>query len=64
MDITNFYAAPVDNQDVLDKYDVEYILVSSYERSDYYVDKAGLEAIADVVYANREGTIYKVREGE
>lgn len=64
VDITNFYADPVDNQDVLDKYDVEYILVSSYERSDYYVDKAGLEAIADVVYANREGTIYKVREGE
>ena len=64
VDIANFYANPVENQSVLDKYDVEYILISSYERSDYAIDKAGIEAIADAVYANREGTIYKVREGE
>ena len=64
VDIANFYANPVDNQSVLDKYDVEYILVSSYERTDYHVDKAGLESIADVVFSNWEGTIYKVKEGD
>lgn len=64
VDIANFYANPAENQSVLEKYDVEYILVSSYERSDYYVDKAGLEAIADVVFSNREGTIYKVKEDD
>ena len=64
VDIANFYANPVDNQSVLEKYDVEYILVSSYERTDYHVDKAGLESIADVVFSNWEGTIYKVKEGD
>ncbi len=64
VDIANFYASPEDYQDVLEKYDVEYILVSSYERADYQIDRDGLAAIADVVFANYEGAIYKVREGE
>ncbi len=64
VDIANFYASPEDYQDVLEKYDVEYILVSSYERADYQINRDGLAAIADVVFANYEGTIYKVREGE
>ena len=64
VDIANFYASPEDHQDVLEKYDVEYILVSSYERADYQIDRDGLAAIADVVFANYEGAIYKVREGE
>ena len=49
---------------MLEKYGVDYILVSSYERYDYGIDYAGLEAVADEVFRNREGTIYKIREGE
>lgn len=63
-DIRAFYADPENNTATLEKYGVDYILVSSYERSDYDVDFAGLEMIADAVYTNWEGTIYKVREGE
>ena len=62
-DLRAFYADPENNTDILAKYDVDYILVSSYERSDYTVDTAGLLEIADVVYSNWEGAIYKVREG-
>ena len=62
-DLRIFYADPENNTDILEKYDVDYILVSSYERSDYAVDADGLLEIADVVYSNWEGTIYKVREG-
>lgn len=63
-DIRAFYADPENNMDVIEKYGVDYVLVSSYERSDYEVDFAGLEMIADAVYANWEGTIYRIREGE
>ena len=63
-EIYAFYADPANNTDTLKKYGVDYILVSSYERNDYDVDYEGLEAIADEVFSNREGRIYKVREGE
>ena len=63
-DIRAFYADPENNMDVIEKYGVDYVLVSSYERSDYEVDFTGLEMIADAVYANWEGTIYRIREGE
>jgi len=63
VDIANFYADPEGYCKVLEKYGVDYILVSSYERYDYGIDYAGLEAVADEVFSNREGTIYKVREG-
>ena len=63
-DIYAVYTDPENNTAVLKKYGVDYILVSSYERSDYDIDYAGLEMIADEVFANREGTIYRVKEAE
>ncbi len=63
-EIYAFYADPKGNLDTLDKYGVDYILVSSYERNDYTIDYVALEEIADVVFMNREGTIYKVRRAE
>ncbi|MGN1369382.1 MAG: hypothetical protein ACI4WX_10965 [Aristaeellaceae bacterium] len=63
-EIRTFYADPENNLAILEKYGVDYILVSSYERSDYQIDYDGLALIADVCYTNREGTIYRVREGE
>ena len=63
-DISTFYADPENNTAVLDKYGVDYILVSSYERSDYDIDYDGLEQIAEEVFSNWEGTIYRVKEGQ
>ena len=63
-EIYAFYADPKGNLDTLDKYGVDYILVSSYERNDYTIDYVALEEIADVVFMNREGMIYKVRRAE
>lgn len=63
-DIRAFYADPENNLAILEKYGVDYILVSSYERSDYLIDREGLALIAEEVFTNREGTIYRVREGE
>nr|MBR4281071.1 hypothetical protein [Clostridia bacterium] len=63
-DIQNFYRDPENNTHILEKYGVEYILVSSYERSDYTVDREGLLLIAEEVFSNREGTIYRVKEAD
>ena len=63
-DIRAFYADPENNADILEKYSVDYILVSSYERSDYEIDYEGLALIADEVFSNREGTIYQVKEAD
>ncbi len=63
-DISSFYADPENNTAVLEKYGVDYILVSSYERSDYDIDYDGLSLIADEVFSNWEGTIYRVKEAE
>ena len=63
-DISTFYADPENNTAILEKYGVDYILVSSYERSDYDIDYDGLTLVAEAVYANREGTIYRVKEAE
>ncbi len=62
-DIKAFFTDPAGNAGVLVKYDVDYIYVSSYERNDYAVDETMLETLFDVVFQNREATIYKVPEG-
>ena len=35
-DIARYYSDPVGNADVLDKYGVDYVVLSSYERADYH----------------------------
>ena len=59
-DLADFYANPEEYAGVLGKYDVDYILVSSYERADYDVDQEALERLFPVVFENREATIYRV----
>ena len=63
-EIYAFYHDPENNVDTLRKYGVDYICVSSYERMSFLVDYDGLEMVADEVYSNPEGKIYKVREAE
>ena len=62
-DITAFYADPEGQADVLRKYDVDYIYVSSYERGNYTIDTDALNSRYDVVFQNGEATIWKVPEG-
>ena len=64
-DIRAFYQDPENNQDILEKYGVEYILVSGWERSDYYVDDDAMESLYPVIFESEYGslTIYDVRGG-
>lgn len=62
-DVAAFYEAPEENAALLAKYDVDYILVTSYERSSYAVDEEALRHLYPVVFENGEGTVYQVPEG-
>lgn len=62
-EISGFYSDPLQYSSVIDKYGVDYIYVSSYERADYPVNTEILEEFYPVVFRNREATVYKVPEG-
>jgi uncharacterized membrane protein len=54
---------PDHHTDILTEYDVDYIYISSYERSNYAVDEEALERNYPIVFENREATVYQVPEG-
>ena len=60
-DIGRFYADPEGNQDVIARYGVDYVAVSSYERNDYRVNTAALDRLYSRVYQNGEMTIWRVQ---
>ncbi len=61
-DIRCFYTDPVKYEDVLEKYDVDYIFVSSYEHASYEVDMETLEKLYPIVFRNGEATIFKAEK--
>lgn len=56
-EIAAFYENPAENLDLLSKYQVEYIYVSPYERSDsqYDLDESALESLFPLVFETRGG---------
>ena len=59
-DCERFYEAPMDNEDVIARYGVDYIYVSDYERADFAVDYDALDDMYDLVYENPDVRIYQV----
>ncbi len=62
-DLRLFYEDPEHHPEIPQKYDVHYIYVSSYERSEYDVDTDALDRIYRKVWENREAAIWKVPDG-
>ncbi len=61
-EIRLFYEDPVNHQDIPEKYGVDYIFVSSYERASYDVDEEDLTELYPLVFHNGEAAIWKVPE--
>ena len=55
---------PESNLNILKKYDVDYIYISSYERSSYAVDTDAMDRLFERVFENDEAVIYAVREAD
>ena len=62
-ELRRFYADPGSHLDILEKYGVDYIFVSDYERSDYTVDEDALEDLFELVYREGDIRIYRRQEG-
>ena len=62
-DIRRFYSDPENNLDVLEKYGVDYILVSNNERARYEIDYDALERLFPLIYEGDYGgiVIYSVK---
>ena len=62
-DIRAFYADPENNQALLEKYDVDYILVSPTEKSRLTVNQPALDALFPRIYESPSGqiVIYQTR---
>ncbi len=62
-DIRNFYQAPAERTDVLEKYSVDYILLGGYEHNNTNSDTLALEENYTLVYEAEDGTrIYAAGE--
>jgi len=59
-DVRRFYADPVGNSDVLEKYGVDYILLSGHERYAYTVDEQTLDQEYQLMYSQNGIKIYRV----
>ncbi|MBR0319939.1 MAG: hypothetical protein IIX10_02675, partial [Clostridia bacterium] len=57
-----FYEYPSSNTAVLEKYGVDYIYISDYERADFDVDMETIDETYDLVYQNPDVRIYRVNE--
>lgn len=53
--------APGDNLELLDKYGVEYVYISAYEREDFEVDEAWFAENCDTVFAEMDVCVYQRR---
>ena len=64
-DISRFYQDPESSVNILEEYHVEYVLVSNWERNDYYVNESALEQMYPIVFESEYGslTIYDVTGG-
>jgi hypothetical protein len=54
--------APGDNLQLLDRYDVEYVYISAYERNDFEVDEAWFADHCDTVFAEEDICVYRKRD--
>ncbi len=48
------------DMDVLHRYNVEYIYLSSYERASYHVNEEAMDTLFPIIYENSETKIYQV----
>ena len=60
-DMRMMFEEPGDNLALLDRYRVEYVYISSYERADFDLDEAWFNANCDTVFAEGDVCLYRKR---
>ena len=62
-ELAEFYSDPEGHPEVPEKYGADYVYVSSYERSSYDIDLAGMAKVGVKVFENGEAAIYRLCDG-
>ena len=60
-EVTNMYTAPAGTTDLMEKYNVSYILVGPDERSSYAVDEAAIQSRGECVFSQNDVQLYKIK---
>lgn len=53
------YEFPAFSMELFEKYQVEYIMISSWERSSYQIDETVYDALFDCVFTSGEVKLYR-----
>ena len=61
-DVRQMYELAADSKELYEKYSVDYVVVSSWEKADYYIDIPLFEQMFDKVFEQGGVTLYKVRQ--
>lgn len=59
-DFRSIYENPAGSADLIAAYDIDYIELTPWERSDYYVDEMALDTLYPCIFENEEIKIYQV----
>ena len=59
-DCRSFYEYPMESLDILEKYGIDYVYISDYERAEFDVDMEAMSSIGPLVYENSNVRIYQV----
>ena len=60
-EVTNMYTDPAGTTDLMEKYNVSYILVGPDERSSYAVDEAAIQSMGECVFSQNDVQLYKIK---
>lgn len=59
-DIRLMYEAPLEHMDLYEKYHVDYVIISAYERNSYQIDEAAFEAAFTEILSFGDAALYAV----
>lgn len=59
-EVKRMFAAPAENLDLFEKYSVDYVMLSSYERANFELDEAAFAQLFELCYSAGDVQIYEV----
>ncbi len=62
-DVEKIYSDPENSEDLLEEYQIDFIIISDYERNSYTVDEEAFDDLYETVYNNESIKIYEVEKG-
>ncbi len=59
-DLRLMYEAPLEHMELFEKYNVDYVVISNYERNDYTVEETSFQTCFEEVFSQGDAVLYRV----